>query len=769
MMPVSWGPRLRTRLVLTALFVICHVTYAEAASSELTVRLFRLGSTQPTSATCTWKGKTGEVLGSQTQRTGNGGFVFEVPTGAESATIEASGYETANLPRAHFRFGVSLQPLGKVSIRRLNSTIPSGKLYGVRDSGPVQDLGFVGTGTISIPSGSWWFLVAESNGAVLVGPQVVASGATHTVLLVRPDHESVHFRVQDQYGVIVGAQFEIAADGTPRSRLLSRWLADKHLRTDLQGELTVTESQVHAKWLVTAANHRPTTYETRESLPTHAIQLSLLPRIKISLASEGTPLQLPIEVEVRLVPESPGETPRGGVGALRPLWKGVLTDRLPVAEMPVSAAGHYRARAVWDGLVAINDVLVPDLVSAPDLQTMVVTFARRKVWGTVSRGLEPLPGVRVEAFPPDKFLGAETPLASAETSESGRYELPVSVNRVWVGVRLPSGTRHGEVIDLADHPDGQLDLSLRPGSVRVHISAKGSDLPIPNATVRTDFRGGTDPRRRTSTSSTNDKGDVLLEDIGIGLLSLAAESEGYATARRSDIAIADTEGQIISLMLSPSGSLRLLTVDPGGYPLPNVSVLQQRDPRVIAPRLAPLVEIGSTDQNGELFLDKLLGEKVPVFAVQSGYATSVAVIPASVDPDDDPEQRTVTIVLNPYTPTAGIKIVDKAGRVLPEAIVLLNSSGIDVPLSVLRRVAAANGLQIEALMRPDREGYVHIQDLLAPGTYAVFALSPGTPPSRVYDPTKDVRDLLGTIVLPNLLPATLTWSQDRPSWQLGQP
>jgi hypothetical protein len=439
------------------------------------------------------------------------------------------------------------------------------------------------------------------------------------------------------------------------------------------------------------------------------------------------------------------------------IWSGDLDSEVVI---PGVKGGYYRAEARIGGRIVVGDARVDDSEGAPDLQELVLSGSEKIVDGTVTRANQPVVAAHLEAVPDDAVVtSATTRLATAITDTSGAYRLSFSYPGR-VSVLAATGTwSKSRSVDLKDEERATADFDFRVGRASVHVIDRVSGEPIVDATLASEFAPRGMPSEGLRTATADAKGEVHLEDLEEGVLTLRGFADGYSSRVMRDVAVPADADLSIRLELTRKTAYRIRTSDPAGTRIPSAEILVCNDLGSSRPRTDRTRVLGRTNDQGELILSELLGEPAAAFVVAAGYTARIVRLPAAADAESDLERNTADVVLTPYAPGPGLRVRNQSGETRDEALVLFSQQGVEIPLAVIARSALLNGVDPTNLVYGHGDRATHYQELLAPGIYDVMILSPGVDGGA--DSARDTRDRIGVVTLPLTRAIELVWREDR--------
>ena len=693
----------------------------------------------------------------------------------EKYRFTAAGFVPADVRRDRLAYGVLLRAFGSVLLqwpRDSRSPAPTTlTLHVVEDRADPRGVTRTvpasrhGEYTVPTPPGTWHLLIDAGSGApTIVEGLRVGSGETLRVPLSSPGPARIEtYSVADAAGKpIAGAELRWAeSQGSPANALFARWIASRGLRTGRDGLLRIDRLPLSAhSWAVRAVGFRPRTVDVR-SRDARLAQDPALVRIGLRpLPSLRIHLKRPTGESGSAFVSVWRIRPRGSVPGVDssepPAWRGEISSE---AIAPGLSGGLYRAEVSLPGIVAAAERTIDESNDADDFQDLTVDVLRKLVRGKVTRSERPVPGVEVEAVPNDPTIGATTTrLARTKTGADGAFVLSFSyrgIVSITASTEVASKTK---IVDLIADSEADASFDLRPGSIVLRAVDGKNGEPIAGAELATEFVPLGEFSEGIRMGSTDSTGQLRLEDLSDGLLKVTARAQGFATRIVRDIPVAGDADAAVPIELTRKVPFRIRVVDEFSAPVSNAEILVERDPHIRRPRICPLRSLGRTDDGGEIVLDELTGERTPAYAIAAGMSAQAFWLPGESDPDGGPDANTVDVVTAHHRTAPGIRVTGAGGGFREDAVLVFVRNGIEIPFSVISRAAQVNGLSPEVLFqRGDRS--IHYHELLAPGRYAVEVLSPH--PSAEGDPTRDVKDLLGTVLLPPDSMVELLWREDR--------
>ncbi|MDQ6893990.1 MAG: carboxypeptidase-like regulatory domain-containing protein [Acidobacteriota bacterium] len=618
------------------------------------------------------------------------------------------------------------------------------------------------------PPGTWHLLIDDGAAAPRVVEGVrVSPGETRRIRLQKPSpaHGETCSVTDSRGKALPGAELGWGEPSTsPASALFARWIVSRNLRTARDGRVRIDRLPPSAhSWAIRLAGFRPKRVDVpardarlgkpAERLVLVTARLRPLPTLRIhvngrALESPAAPLSL-WRVAAR----------RGGAAAPsndQPVWKGEIVRDAAAPHLP---GGLYRAEVAVGGIVAVAEKTVDDSDEADDFQDLTVELVRKVVKGRVTRSDGPVAGAPVEAVPSDSSITpATTRLARSKTAADGSFALSFSYRGIVSITVSTEGASKTKNVDLIGDDEAETDFEFRPARVVLQAVDGKTGAPLAAAELATEFVPAGQFSEGIRVGTTDAAGELKLDDLSDGLLKVTARAKGYAPRVLRDVPVAPDGETAVPVELTRSAPFRIRVVDEFSAPVSRAEILVERDPHVRRPRQCPLKSLGRTDEGGELVLDELAGERTPAYVVAPGLTAQAFWLPGAVDPDGGPERNTADVVTAHHVASPGIRVLDAGGALREDAVLVFERNGIVVPLSVISRAAELNALRPEALFqRGDRA--IHYHELLAPGRYAVEALSPRA--GAEGDPTRDVRDLLGTVLLPTDSTVDLLWKENR--------
>ncbi len=704
-------------------------------------------------------------------------IVLPVEESMTELTLTAPGFDVVTLPRAQWRQPVTFNALATLQIRLprpVRATNPpllvARSQDGRREMRADTSSPSPSVVAFVLPPDRWDVLFDDGESAPAIIPDLaLLPGEARS--LASPISQRGHaetIRLRPPPGDVTRITVNwVSAGSTASGRLVALWLESRTLRPDASGNVVVDRlPEVPHSWNVRVAGYRPAEVNAREISRAQGdrffdIALRTLPKLVVSAKSDS-PLAGDVNVVLKKITENVTsanalEVTRRGSETI--VWRGDLAQGNSV-EIPISESGHYRAEGKAAGLWAYGEKDVD--VATAENPSLTVVFASRVVRGRVLRGDQPAADAAIRIIPFARIMGQEsTTLGETISSADGSYALTVGCAcHVYVSASLPDGTRRGGSVE-AKEPETLFDIVFRGGTVAVTLRDRSSGRPIPGL-LDASFESLAG-EHRSETKPTDEFGKASFGDLEDGTLTIAGRAEGHSRKQLLVDALG-TETRNLEIDLDKAAPFRVAVRDLRGEGIPNAQVMVPVHPRRMAPRLAPLRSLGVTDGQGELVLEELAGEMLPVYVFAPGFTVQTALLPASADPSADEKTNTLTLTLSPFVSGPGLKVLGKLGVPRRDAILLFVRNGMEIPISVLRQAAAANGLSIESLMQPDMNSEVHACDLLSPGSYVVLALSPGGDAANRYDPYKDVKDMIGIIGVPMTTGVSLAWQQDRPGF-----
>jgi hypothetical protein len=292
-------------------------------------------------------------------------------------------------------------------------------------------------------------------------------------------------------------------------------------------------------------------------------------------------------------------------------------------------------------------------------ETTTVDFSLRDVVvaGSVTRGSQPAPGVRVslrslEGPATTSYMGSAAralavapgpPFLVATTLEDGRYELLVfTPGRVRVSLESVAGNQRypGREVEVPDVDRFELDLEIAEATVSGTVVDKDGGDPVPDASVRlgrSSARTGPDGRFSIAV----EPGEYSLEAQALGrrrtTLSLSVGPEGLSDVRVELERGVDLRGRVVDPAGRPVPSLEILAADAGGDFGGNAYTLADGSFKIDGLGAQPYTLVAGGD--------------LPGWAVRGG-----------VTPGDEP----VTLALRPGGRIA-VRAVDIDGRPIKDA------------------------------------------------------------------------------------------------------
>jgi hypothetical protein len=706
------------------------------------------------------------------------GSVVELPpaTGAAKYRFRADGFTPVDLVPERLPYGAILRAYGLVEIgmpERTDAAAPGKLTVHVIENGKEQrgvtltvEPGPGGAYSFRCPPGVWHILIDDGAGEPRMAEGVrVPPGETARIPAAAANAGRARtFRVKDGHGVPVPeASFQWSAKpGTPADALLRKWVRSRGIRTSADGRVRIDRMPARLQaWEVLARGFRTKSLEVRDGTektsserePPVEVSLRRLPSLDVRLRGAGEAARGTLTL--RRLPRTVAETL--GAHGVAPVWTGEIAPHVVV---PALTGGAYRAEARVNGLVAVADADVDESDAGADVQELVIEILRRVVTGRVAKAGSPAGGVSIEAVPADSTTSPDTSRLAADTTDvDGGYRLSFCY-RGPVLIFAASGTASkAKEVDLSRATEAEANFDFRPGRLRLHAADAASGEPLPSVDLAIEFVPAGESSEGIRSGQTDAAGDFLVDDLREGFLKIKAQRAGYAGRVLRDIAAPADGESAVQVDLVRRASFRVRVLDEFGAAVSGAEVHVPQDLRALAPRLTPLKMLGRTNDAGELLLDDLRGEQSPAWAVASGYSAETFWLPASAEPGADVERNTADVVLTHYRIAPGIVLRSPAGRLRDDALVVFQKDGIEVPLSLLARAAWLNGQSPESVFQRGDHA-IHYHELLAPGTYVAEVLSPKA--EADYDPAREFRDILGTVVLPLRRTAELLWKEDRP-------
>jgi len=768
----SW----RSWLLGTLATISCALVLPAADSLTVRVPIRWIGSAPAPVVHVDRLDSAGNVAGTVDAVPSGGGIEVPRAEGAAKYRLRADGFTPVDLVPERAPYGAVLRAYGSVGIEMPEGTggdAPGKLTVHVVESGKarrsvtlVVERGPGGAYSFRCPPGIWHILIDDGAHAPRIAESVrVLPGEAARIPKNAPSPGRARtFSVKDAHGAPVpNASFRWTTKlDTPGDELLRKWIRSRGLQTGNDGRVRIDRMPEKPQaWEILARGFRTKTLELPDSIPktargpesTIAVFLRPLPSLQIRLRGAEDPARGTLTL--RRLPATAAEALERHGDA--PVWSGEIA---PDALVPGLTSGLYRAEVKVNGLVAAADAAVDDSDSGADVQELVVEILMRAVTGRVSKSGSPVGGVLIEAVPADSTTSRDTTrLAAATTEADGAYRLSFSYRgRVLLFAHSGNVTKTKE-LDLIRSETAEADFELRPGSLRLHTtdSATGETLPSVELAVEFVPAGGSSEGLRNG--ETDSAGDFVIEDLAQGFLKITAQAPSYARRILRDIAAPGEGESFLQIELVRRTPFRVRILDEFGAFVSGAEVDIPRDIHFLTPRAAPLRLLGRTNDVGELVLDALGGEQTPAFAVAPGYTAEAFWLPAAAAPDVDVESNTVDVVLTHYQVSPGIVVRNASGSIREDALVVFQKVGIEVPVNLLARAAFLNGLSPESLFQRGDHA-IHYHELLGPGTYIAEALSPEA--EGDYDPRRETRDLLGSVVLPLNRTAELLWKEDRP-------
>lgn len=698
---------------------------------------------------------------------------------ARKYRFSAGGFVPADLGRDLLAFGVLLRAFGAVIVEvppgsASASPAPQAVTIHVVENRLPDPRGVTRTVTafrrgeysFPTPPGTWHLLIDDGAGAPRVVEGVrVEPGETRRIRLQKPApaHGEI-CSVTDSTGkALPGAELGWGEpSASPANALFARWIVSRNLRTARDGRVRIDRlpPSAHA-WAIRLTGFRPKKVDVpardarfpRQAEGFVAVRLRPLPTLRIHVngrapESRAAPLSL---WRIASRPRGPAAPSND-----QPVWKGEIVRD---AAAPRLAGGLYRVEVAIDGIVAVAEKTVDDSDEADDFQDLTVEPVRKVVNGRVTRSDGPVAGAPVEAVPADSSITpATTRLARSKTASDGSFTLSFSYRGIVSITVSTDGASKTKNVDLIGDDEADADFEFRPARVVLQALDGKTGAPLAAAELATEFVPAGKFSEGIRVATTDAAGELKLDDLSDGLLKVTARAKGYATRVLRDVPVAPDGETAVPVELTRNAPFRIRVVDEFSAPVSRAEILVERDPHVRRPRQCPLKSLGRTDEGGELVLEELTGERTPAYVVGTGLTAQAFWLPGTADPGGDSERNTADVVTAHHVAGPGIRVVGAGGALREDAVLVFERNGIEVPLSVLSRAAELNALRPETLFqRGDRA--IHYHELLAPGRYAVEALSPR--PGAEGDPTRDVKDPLGTVVLPPDSTVDLLWKENR--------
>lgn len=397
-----------------------------------------------------------------------------------------------------------------------------------------------------------------------------------------------------------------------------------------------------------------------------------------------------------------------------PAFAGAAAEPAPLAETRSDveglcafrrlAEGSYWVRALPEGAANTQDTRAP--VSEGHETRIEIDLERIPVEGTVDRGEEPAPSMKVEMFDFARGAGAQTripPAAEATTDELGDYHATLwQPGEYFFVVREPSGVSAAMKRVTVDEEGASVDFHLGSGALAGLVVDKGGE-PVAEASVVLswndhDFRA----------AATGADGSFSFPLTGAGTADLGAQKEGYRASEHVQVAVTEnaTPAPVV-LRLVKADTVRG-TLLAGEAPVAGAWV----ESYAVAAGYPP-ASLGAqvSGDDGGFELASAPGPTTRVFASGARCPLSLFIL---VNASSEAQPLACAT-----TPAALVlTIEDAAGRPLPHQAVLLSRGGQVVPSSLLLRHLSRYGLSGES----DGGGHLFLVGL-SPGDYDLFLLA----------------------------------------------
>jgi hypothetical protein len=704
--------------------------------------------------------------------------VLEIPDSfqAEKYRFSAAGFVPVDLDRNRLAYGVLLRAFGSVIVEipfESRSSTPSTIAVHIVEDRPeprglTRNVPAFRRGEYSFPTppGTWHLLIDDGAGAPRIVEGVrIEPGETRRIRLQKPAPAHAEIcSVTDSTGKpLPGAELRSGEPSTsPANALFARWIVSRNLRTARDGRVRIDRLPPAAhSWAIRLAGFRPKRIAVaardarfaKQSEGLVAVRLRPLPTLRIHVNGRA-PDSPAAPLSLWRIASRPGRAAAPSTD--QPVWKGEIVRDAAAPHLP---GGLYRAEVAMGGIVAVAEKTVDDSDEADDFQDLTVEPVRKVVKGRVTRSDGPVAGVPIEAVPADSAITpATTRLARSKTAADGSFTLSFSYRGIVSITVTTEGASKTKNVDLIGDDEAGADFEFRPARVVLQAVDGKTGAPLAAAELATEFVPAGQFSEGIRVGTTDAGGELKLDDLSDGLLKVTARAKGYATRVLRDVPVAPDGETAVPVELTRSAPFRIRVADEFSAPVARAEILVERDPHVRRPRQCPLKSLGRTDEGGELVLDELTGERTPAYVVAPGLTAQAFWLPGAADPEGDSERNTADVVTSHHVAAPGIRVLGAGGALREDAVLVFERNGIEVPFSVLSRAAELNALRPDSLFdHGDRA--IHYHELLAPGRYAVEALSPR--PGAEGDPTRDVKDMLGTVVLPPDSTVDLLWKENR--------
>jgi carboxypeptidase family protein len=252
-----------------------------------------------------------------------------------------------------------------------------------------------------------------------------------------------------------------------------------------------------------------------------------------------------------------------------------VADHVPAGRASVSLLGES-APGQFVSLVSREVDVVEDQTVAVDLSTREVL-----VTGTVTRGAQPFPGVRltvsgdtVMAFTSDTATGVPGPRSGPErmaatTREDGTYELIANEpGHVWIEAGTLDGKRGlpGRDATIPDADSFVLDLRYSGAEVSGVVVERETERPVPSAQV------SAQPKQGPPSSGSTDADGRFAFDMEPGPGRLRTRARGFATAT-TEVEIGESGTRDVRIEMVPGAILEGRVTDAARRPLPGITVM----------------------------------------------------------------------------------------------------------------------------------------------------------------------------------------------------